>query len=67
MREGSFLRRKEGEQLWKLAVFAASALEAAGLHPVLALGGSEAGVGAWLYDSCFLDPVTDDSDIVTLR
>ena len=63
VREGSLLRGKKANAL-ELAVFAASALEAAGLHPVLALGGSEAGVGAWLYDSCFLDPVTDDSDIV---
>ena len=63
VREGSLLRGKKANAL-ELAVFAASALEAAGLHPVLALGGSEAGVGAWLYDSCFLDPVTDDSDMV---
>ena len=63
VREGSLLRSKKANAL-ELAVFAASCLEAAGLHPVLALGKSEVGVGAWLYDSCFLDPVTDDCDIV---
>ena len=63
VREGSILRNKKANIL-ELAVFAAASLEAAGLHPVLALGRQGAGVGAWLYDSCFLDPVTDDGDIV---
>ncbi len=58
--------------LWKertatplqLAVFTAACLEAARLHPVLAVGKNAASVGVWLYDSCFLDSVTDDEEIV---
>ncbi len=48
----------------ELAVFAAACLEAARLHPVLAVGKNEVAVGVWLYDSCFLDSVTDDTEIV---
>ncbi len=47
-----------------LALFAAACLERAHLHPVLALGEQSVGVGVWLYDSCFLDTVTDDCEIV---
>ncbi len=49
---------------FRLAVLFAAALEGAGLHPVLALGAHDVGVGAWLTDSCFLDPVTDDTETV---
>lgn len=56
-------RTKQGTAL-QLAVFAAACLEAARLHPVIALGESAVGVGVWLYDSCFLDTVTDDTEIV---
>lgn len=48
----------------QLAVFTAACLEAARLHPVLAVGKESVGVGVWLYDSCFLDSVTDDTEIV---
>ncbi len=48
----------------QLALLAAACFEAAHLHPVLALGRTEAAVGVWLYDSCFLDSVTDDAEIV---
>ncbi len=48
----------------ELALFAAGCLEAARLHPVIAVGRNAVAVGVWLYDSCFLDTVTDDCDIV---
>lgn len=50
-------RRASG---FRLALLAAACLERAGLHAVLALGKSRAGVGAWLFDSCFLETSTDD-------
>lgn len=49
----------------ELAVFAAACLEAAHLHPVIAVGKNAVAVGTWLYDSCFLDSVTDDAEIVS--
>ncbi len=49
----------------ELAIFAASCLEAARLHPIIAVGKSAVAVGVWLYDTCFLDTVTDDVDIVS--
>lgn len=45
---------------FRLALFAASCLERAGLHPVLALSEHKVGVGAWLFDSCFLESSSDD-------
>ena len=48
----------------ELATFTAACFEAARLHPVLAVGKNSVAVGVWLYDSCFLDTVTDDSEIV---
>ncbi len=44
----------------EMAVFAASCLESMGLHPILAFGAQEVTCGVWLYDSCFLDTVSDD-------
>lgn len=44
----------------QLAVFGAACLERAGLHAVLAVGKQNAACGVWLYDTCFLDGVTDD-------
>ncbi len=49
---------------FRLAVFTAACLEAAHLSPVIALGKDCVGVGVWLYDSCFLESVTDDAEIV---
>ena len=63
-RETSILRDRRATPL-QLAVFTAACLEAVHLHPVIAVGRSAIGVGVWLYDSCFLDAVTDDSDIVS--
>lgn len=60
---GSILKERGADAL-QLAVFAASCLEAARLHPVLAVGKNTAAVGVWLYDTCFLDSVTDDTEIV---
>ncbi|MCH5156715.1 MAG: DUF4011 domain-containing protein [Clostridiales bacterium] len=48
----------------ELAVYVAACLEAARLHPVIALGKNSVAVGVWLYETCFLDTVTDDVDIV---
>ncbi len=62
--ETSILKEKKATP-FRLAVFACACLEAAHLHPVLAVGRSGLGVGVWLYDSCFLDTVTDDADIVS--
>ena len=44
----------------EMALFACSCLESMGLHSVLAFGDKEVSVGVWLYDSCFLDTVSDD-------
>ena len=44
----------------ELALFACGCLESLGLHPVLIFGESEITCGVWLYDSCFLDTVSDD-------
>ncbi len=63
-KEGSVLKGGSAS-LFRLALLAAGCLEGAGLHPVLALGKKSVGVGVWLYDTCFLDPVTDDGDIVS--
>ncbi len=60
------------ERIWEdrkatameLAVLACSCLEGAGLHPVLAVGEKDAAVGVWLYETCFLDSVSDDREIV---
>ena len=62
-REGSLLKDKQATAL-QLGLFAAACLEAARLHPVIAVGRNAVAVGAWLYDSCFLDTVTDDEEIV---
>ena len=62
---GKELLLKEGKASeLQLAVFAAACLEAARLHPVIAVGKNAVSVGVWLYDSCFLDSVTDDAEIV---
>ncbi len=45
---------------FRLALFAAACLERAGLHAVLALSERYIGVGAWLFDSCFLESSSDD-------
>ncbi len=45
----------------EVAVFVASCLEAAGLSPLIVLTPTSALCGVWLYDTCFVDPVTDDS------
>lgn len=58
------LMKERASSTFRLAVFACACLEAARLHPVLALGKNSVGVGVWLYDSCFLDSVTDDCEIV---
>ncbi len=64
VRENSILKDKKATP-FQLAVFVCACLEAAHLHPVLAVGRSGLGVGVWLYESCFLDTVTDDGDIVS--
>lgn len=49
---------------FRMALFAAACLERAGLHPVLALAKNRIGVGAWLFDSCFLESSFDDDKTV---
>ena len=44
----------------EMALFACSCLESVGLHSVLIFGEKEITCGVWLYDSCFLDSVSDD-------
>ncbi|MBR4943078.1 MAG: DUF4011 domain-containing protein [Clostridia bacterium] len=44
----------------ELALFACGCLESVGLHPLLVFGEKEVACGVWLYDSCFLDTVSDD-------
>ncbi len=44
----------------EMALFACSCIESLGLHPVLVFGEKEITCGAWLYDSCFIDTVSDD-------
>lgn len=62
-RAGSILKEGRASAL-QLAVFAAACLEAARLNPIIAVGPNYVGVGVWLYESCFLDSVTDDCEIV---
>ena len=62
-RAGSVIKEHSATEL-ELAVFAAACMEAAHLNPVLAVGREHVGVGVWLYESCFLDSVTDDAEIV---
>lgn len=51
----------------ELAVFFASCAEAAGLHPVVLVGEDTAAAGVWLYESCFVDSVTEDMSMVLRR
>lgn len=44
----------------EMAIFACSCMESIGLHPVLVFGEQEITCGAWLYDGCFIDTVSDD-------
>ena len=62
-RPGSVIKDKLASEL-ELATFAAACLEEARFNPVIAVGKEHVAVGVWLYESCFLDPVTDDADIV---
>ncbi len=44
----------------ELSLFVCSCLESMGLHPVLVMGEKEITCGVWLYDTCFMDTVSDD-------
>ena len=46
----------------EMALFVCSSLESMGLHPVLLFGAKEITCGVWLYDNCFLDTVSDDTE-----
>ncbi|MBQ9081705.1 MAG: DUF4011 domain-containing protein, partial [Clostridia bacterium] len=48
----------------QLAVFAAACLERAKLHPMLLVGKKQIACGVWLYDSCSLDSVGDDMQLI---
>ena len=54
------LAEKKASSL-ELALFTCGCLECLGLHPLLVLGEKEITCGAWLYDSCFMDTVADDT------
>ena len=45
----------------EMALFACGCLESLGLHSVLVFGEKEITCGVWLYDSCFIDSVSDDT------
>ncbi len=44
----------------ELALLFSACVENLGLHPVIVLGEKEVTCGVWLYDSCFMDTVSDD-------
>ena len=44
----------------EMSLFVCGCLESLGLHPVLLFGEKEVTCGVWLYDSCFMDSVSDD-------
>ncbi|MBQ9728957.1 MAG: DUF4011 domain-containing protein [Clostridia bacterium] len=44
----------------EMALFAAACLESFGLHSILVYGERAITCGVWLYDSCFIDTVSDD-------
>ncbi len=44
----------------ELSLFVCSCLENMGLHSVLVFGEKDITCGVWLYDSCFMDTVSDD-------
>ncbi|MBP5243009.1 MAG: hypothetical protein J6Z36_04890, partial [Clostridia bacterium] len=48
----------------QVAVFAAACLERAKLHPVLIIGKEHVACGVWLYDTCSLDGVSDDMQLI---
>jgi len=54
------LSEKKASSL-EMALFACSCFEHLGLHPLLVLGEKEITCGVWLYDSCFMDTVSDDT------
>ena len=49
----------------ELALFVCACLENFGLHPILVFGEESLACGAWLYESCFLDTVSDDLQILS--
>ncbi len=46
---------------FELSLFLASCFECAGLHPVLAVGQKGVSCGAWLYENCFSESVSEDA------
>ena len=46
----------------ELSLFFAACLESMDLHPILIVGEREITCGVWLYESCFLDCVSDDTE-----
>lgn len=59
----SLIKDKSANAL-QLAVFAASCLERAKLHPVILVGKKNVACGVWLYDTCSLESVNDDMQLV---
>ncbi len=54
------IKNKVGSS-FEMALFVASCLECADLHPVLVVGEKSVSCGVWLYDNCFSDSVSDDT------
>ena len=55
------LSEKAASEL-ELALLFAATLESMELHPVLVMGESRITCGVWLYESCFMDTVSDDTE-----
>ncbi|MBR7099602.1 MAG: DUF4011 domain-containing protein, partial [Clostridia bacterium] len=61
---GSVVKERKVNAL-QLAIFAAACLERAKLHPVLMVGKEQVACGVWLYDSCSIDSVGDDMQLIS--
>ncbi|MBQ5926312.1 MAG: DUF4011 domain-containing protein, partial [Clostridia bacterium] len=46
----------------ELALFFAGCLESMDLHPILVVGERHIACGVWLYENCFIDCVSDDTE-----
>lgn len=62
--DGADVAKEKSGNVLQAALFAASCLERAKLHPVLVIGKDSVGCGVWLYDTCLLDSVSDDMSLV---
>ncbi len=61
---GTGILSEKKANILTMSVFVSACLENFGLHPLIFLGEEEATCGVWLYDSCFMDTVSDDMQLV---